>query len=65
MHGMEKDEHEAICPHCGADSQWYFVDPEKRQIEILCPNCRKYEMSREQFDRTAAECVEPNDPGAA
>ena len=62
MNGKERDEHETLCPRCGAEAEWSFSDREKRHIEILCPDCGKYQMTREQFDQAATENVELNEP---
>ena len=53
-----RDEHEMLCPRCGADAQWSFVDQGKRQIDIRCPECGSYTMAREQFDQAAVESAE-------
>lgn len=62
MDAKERDEHDTLCPRCGAEAQWSFLDPEKSQIEILCPDCGRYEMSREDFDQAVAEKLEVNEP---
>jgi hypothetical protein len=38
------------------------MDLEKRRVEIMCPNCGKYELSREQFDQAIAEDAELQGP---
>lgn len=63
MNGKERNEHETLCPRCGAEAQWSFLDQAQRRIEILCPDCGRYEMPKEQFDCRAAEIVEVNEPG--
>ena len=55
MNGKERDEHDALCPRCGAEAEWSTPIRAKDRIEIQCPDCGKYEMSREEFDRSAAE----------
>jgi len=62
MNGKEPNEHEAACPRCGMEAQWFFLDPEKSRIEVMCPNCGRYEMAREQFDQVVAESVETDEP---
>jgi predicted RNA-binding Zn-ribbon protein involved in translation (DUF1610 family) len=62
MNAKERDEHSAPCTRCGGEAQWSFLDPEKSRIEVICPDCGRYEMSREEFDRVAAESAELNGP---
>jgi len=62
MNGKEPDEHSAPCPRCGAEAQWSFLKPEKSRIEVMCPDCGRYEMTKEEFDRAAVESAEFNGP---
>lgn len=62
MNSKERDLHETLCPRCGAEAQWSYLDPAKRQIEIACPDCGVYTVSREEFDEAAAERLEVNEP---
>lgn len=55
MNGKERNEHQVICPHCGADAEWIILDSGKSRVEILCSDCGRYEMSREEFDEAAVE----------
>ncbi len=54
----ERDEHEIPCPRCGAEAAWFFSDTEKSRAEIICPNCKRFEMSREDFDQATTENAE-------
>ena len=63
MFTKERDQHETICPRCGGDASWSLLDEEKRRIEIACPDCGRYEMTREEFDQTATEDAQLNEPG--
>ena len=51
----ERDEHEIQCPRCGAQAEWSFVNEVKTTIEVMCPNCGRFEMGREDFDRVTTE----------
>ena len=62
MNGKEPNEHASLCPHCGAEAEWSFLDPEKSQIEVVCPDCGRFEMTREEFDNAAIENAELNEP---
>ena len=54
----ENDSFEATCPRCGADAEWSFVDAEKTQVEVICPNCDRFEISRAEFDQLETDRVE-------
>ncbi len=53
-----KDEHEIPCPRCGAEASWSFADAGKTRAEVKCPNCGRFEMSREDFDQATTENAE-------
>jgi predicted RNA-binding Zn-ribbon protein involved in translation (DUF1610 family) len=58
MNGKEPNEHEAVCARCGAEAEWSYLDSQKSRIEVLCPDCGRYEISREQFDQETTEMAE-------
>jgi endogenous inhibitor of DNA gyrase (YacG/DUF329 family) len=62
MNAKERDEHEIACPRCGQEAEWSFADDAKRQIEIMCPDCGRYVMPREEFDLLAADDAQLNEP---
>ena len=51
----QRDEHDAMCPRCGARGEWSLIDEKKSTVEILCPNCGSLEMTREEFDSAMNE----------
>lgn len=53
-----KDVSEAACPRCGADAAWSFIDAEKNRIEVICPNCGRFEISRGKFDQAETDRIE-------
>jgi len=59
-----RDERETLCPRCGADAERSFTDPGKTRVEVVCPDCGRYTMSREEFDQSAMERSEILDPEA-
>jgi len=65
MNGKERNEHDALCPHCGAEAKWLFLNPEKSRIEVMCRDCGRYELTREEFDRKAVESTEVDETDAA
>jgi len=32
-------------------ANWRFVDEAKKTVEIVCPDCGKFEVAREEFER--------------
>ena len=57
----EKDINQAVCPRCGEDAGWSFADAEKTRVEVSCPNCGPFGISREEFDQTESDRVEIED----
>jgi len=55
MNGKERNEHEELCPRCGDEAQWSYLDAAKSRIEVKCPGCGRFEMTKEEFDLAAAE----------
>jgi endogenous inhibitor of DNA gyrase (YacG/DUF329 family) len=53
---------EAPCPHCGTDAEWSFLDDANTQVEVVCPDCGRFEMPRADFDEAAADIAELNEP---
>jgi len=58
----ERGPRDVICARCGADAEWIFADSEQTQVEVTCPDCGKFEMSRAEFDVAESEIVEPDEP---
>lgn len=52
---------EALCGHCGLDAAWSFLDEEESRIEVVCPDCGRFEMTREEFDQAEADIVGPGE----
>ena len=61
MNDKEQDLHETPCAHCGADTEWSFIDEARTQVEVLCPNCGLLELTKAEFDQAAAELAQPAD----
>jgi len=55
----ERGQRDAICSRCGADAEWIFLDSGHTRVEVTCPNCGKFDMTRAEFDLAEAEIVEP------
>ncbi len=59
---MEKqDSPETLCSRCGSQAKWRFLDQEQETIEIVCPDCGRFEVSRADLERAEFEIVEPEE----
>ncbi|HLI82519.1 MAG TPA: hypothetical protein VKV17_01305 [Bryobacteraceae bacterium] len=45
----------AICPRCGAEAEWSFFNPGKNEVEVMCPDCGRFPLSREEFDQATSD----------
>jgi predicted RNA-binding Zn-ribbon protein involved in translation (DUF1610 family) len=61
MNVAERDWRETPCLRCGIDARWSFVDAGKTTVEVVCPDCGRMEMPREDFDNVAVENLEHTD----
>ena len=57
----ERGQRDAICPRCGADAEWMFLDTGQTRVELTCPDCGNFEIPRAEFDQAESEIVEPGD----
>ena len=42
---------ETICSRCGAEARWSFVDQEKQTVEVICPDCGRFEIPVAEFEQ--------------
>jgi predicted RNA-binding Zn-ribbon protein involved in translation (DUF1610 family) len=49
------------CPRCGADASWRFIGDMKAAVEVLCPDCGKFEMPHAEFEQAVADMALPED----
>ncbi len=56
-----KDVSETLCPRCGTDGRWWFTDAEKTNVAVICPNCGRFEIPREEFDQAEVDISESGD----
>lgn len=59
MIDKQRGPRDAPCPRCGADAEWSFLDEAKTRVEIVCPDCGRIEIAREDFDAAEADILEP------
>ena len=51
MNDVQQDSPDTICVRCGAEANWRFLDPTKETIEIVCPDCGRFEVPRAEFEQ--------------
>jgi predicted RNA-binding Zn-ribbon protein involved in translation (DUF1610 family) len=51
----------APCPRCGEMADYRILEGEVVQVEIACPACGRFTMSKEQFDEAVADTFEPEE----
>ena len=55
--GMET----AVCPRCGGEAEWSFMDDEMTRVEVLCGDCGRFEVPKAHFDQAQADIAVPED----
>ena len=50
MNDEQQDSPEVLCPHCAAESNWRYLDDTKEMVEIVCPDCGRFEVPRAEFE---------------
>jgi uncharacterized Zn finger protein len=50
---------EVSCPNCGSEAEWSFLDEKRSLVEVLCSECGRFEMLREDFDQALSEAIGP------
>ena len=61
MIGKEPGPREAICPRCGMDALWSYADEEQTLVEVVCPDCGRFELPRAEFDVVESEIAVQDD----
>jgi predicted RNA-binding Zn-ribbon protein involved in translation (DUF1610 family) len=54
----ERGPRDAPCSRCGGDAEWSFVDEAETVVEIICPDCGRFEIPRAEFDQAETEIVD-------
>jgi hypothetical protein len=51
MNAEDLNSPDALCLRCGAEATWRFVDEAKQTIEVVCPDCGRFEVPRAEFEQ--------------
>jgi predicted RNA-binding Zn-ribbon protein involved in translation (DUF1610 family) len=51
MPDLQQNSPDTTCTRCGAEALWSFVDPGEQVVEIVCPDCGRFEISRAEFEQ--------------
>jgi predicted RNA-binding Zn-ribbon protein involved in translation (DUF1610 family) len=60
--GEEGDPREAVCPRCGSQAEWTFSAADHSRVEVVCPDCGRFEVSRAEFLQAESELAEGGAP---
>jgi hypothetical protein len=60
-HEKEHGHREALCPRCGADAEWSLLERDPATVEVVCPDCGRFEVPRAEFDFAEADMAGPGD----
>ncbi len=51
MNNQQQDSTETLCSHCGTQANWRFVDEAREVVEIVCPDCGRFQLPRAEFEQ--------------
>ena len=51
MNHIQQNSPDTVCVDCGSEANWPFVDEAQQMVEIVCPDCGRFEVSRAEFEQ--------------
>lgn len=64
LESMTKQSEESAdtqCLRCGAEAEWRFIDEEQKTIEIICPECGRFNVPRLNFEQAQFDIIKPKE----
>lgn len=61
MNNQQQDSTETLCSHCGALANWRFIDEAKEVVQVVCPDCGKFDVPRVEFEQAEFDMAEPEE----
>ena len=52
---------EGLCPHCGMDVKWSYVDEAQTIVEVVCADCGRFQLPRAEFETSESDIAGPGD----
>lgn len=52
----------AVCPVCGGEAGWGYLDGDMTRVELICVNCGRMEVPKARFDEAEADAALLRDP---
>lgn len=57
----EEGVREGLCAYCGKDAVWRFLDEKESRIDVICPDCGRYEIARPEFNHAESDISGPDE----
>jgi len=63
MPDVQVNSPDTICVHCGSEANWRFLDETKQTVEIVCPDCGRFEIPRAEFEQAEFDIAQSEERG--
>ncbi len=61
MHDVQQDSPDTTCVRCGGEAQWRFADEAQQIVDLVCPDCGRFEVPRAEFEQAEFEIVKADE----
>ena len=62
MNEEQQNSPDALCPRCGTKASWHFLDETEEMVEIVCPDCGRFDLPTANFEQAEFD-IAPADEG--